>query len=165
MANEGIMIVGKSKSKLGNDLQVIKSDRILEMVARELNLTTSYFLPGRILNSEQWKNCIIRIEWLDNPSSVDFINLNLNLLQKHLLKRLHRLQHWRTNNNSNFHKIIKSNKTNININTNSQHKSQDLYLAVLIVQKRVLYKTMLQVQQSQHIFHHFRVNQILILLH
>ena len=80
MANEGIMIVGKGKSKLGNDLQVIKSDRILEMVARELNLTTSYFLPGRILNSEQWKNCIIRIEWLDNPSSVDFINLNLNIL-------------------------------------------------------------------------------------
>ncbi len=80
MANEGIMIVGKSKSKLGNDLQVIKSDRILEMVARELNLTTSYFLPGRILNSEQWKNCIIRVEWLDDPSSEDFINLNLNLI-------------------------------------------------------------------------------------
>ena len=80
MANEGIMIVGKSKSKLGNDLQVIKSDRILEMVARELNLTTSYFLPGRILNSEQWKNCMIRVEWLDDPISVDFINLNLNLI-------------------------------------------------------------------------------------
>ena len=80
MANEGIMIVGKGKSKLGNDLQVIKSDRILEMVARELNLTTSYFLPGRILNSEQWKNCMIRVEWLDDPISVDFINLNLNLI-------------------------------------------------------------------------------------
>ena len=80
MANEGIMIVGKGKSKLGNDLQVIKSDRILEMVARKLNLTTSYFLPGRILNSEQWNNCIIRVEWLDDPSSVDFINLNLNLI-------------------------------------------------------------------------------------
>ena len=46
MSTEGIFIVGKSKAKLGNDLQIIKSDRILQVVARELNLTTT-FLTAR----------------------------------------------------------------------------------------------------------------------
>lgn len=80
MANEGLMLVGKNKSKLGNDLQVIKSDRILEMVARELNLTTSYYMPGRIINTEQWKNSIIRVEWLDDPNKMDFVDLKLNVI-------------------------------------------------------------------------------------
>ena len=79
MSTEGIFIVGKSKAKLGNDLQIIKSDRILEFVARELNLTTSYFLPGRIINSEQWKNCPVKIEWLSSDNILDEKSFSLNL--------------------------------------------------------------------------------------
>jgi len=79
MSTEGIFIVGKNKAKLGNDLQVIKSDRILEVVARELDLTTSYFLPGRIINSEQWKNCPIKIEWLSPENVMEQKSLNFNL--------------------------------------------------------------------------------------
>ena len=79
MSTEGIFIVGKSKAKLGNDLQIIKSDRILEVVARELNLTTSYYLPGRIINSEQWKNSPVKIEWLSPDNMLDEKSLSLNL--------------------------------------------------------------------------------------
>lgn len=79
MSTEGIFIVGKSKAKLGNDLQIIKSDRILEVVARELNLTTSYYLPGRIINSEQWKNSPVKIEWLSPDNMFDEKSLSINL--------------------------------------------------------------------------------------
>ena len=79
MSTEGIFIVGKSKAKLGNDLQIIKSDRILEVVARELNLTTSYYLPGRIMNSEQWKNSPVKIEWLSPDNILDEKSLSFNL--------------------------------------------------------------------------------------
>jgi capsular exopolysaccharide synthesis family protein len=79
MSTEGIFIVGKNKAKLGNDLQIIKSDRILQIVARELNLTTAYYLPGRIMNSEQWKNCPLKIEWLSTDNSLDEKSLSLNL--------------------------------------------------------------------------------------
>jgi capsular exopolysaccharide synthesis family protein len=79
MSTEGIFIVGKNKAKLGNDLQIIKSDRILEVVARELNLTTSYYLPGRIINSEQWKNSPVKIEWLSPDNILDEKSLSLNL--------------------------------------------------------------------------------------
>ena len=79
MSTEGIFIVGKNKAKLGNDLQIIKSDRILQIVARELNLTTAYYLPGRIMNSEQWKNCPFKIEWLSTDNSLDEKSLSLNL--------------------------------------------------------------------------------------
>jgi capsular exopolysaccharide synthesis family protein len=79
MSTEGIFIVGKNKAKLGNDLQIIKSDRILKTVARELNLTTAYYLPGRIMNSEQWKNCPVRIEWLSTDNMIEEKSLSLNL--------------------------------------------------------------------------------------
>lgn len=79
MSTEGVFIVGKSKAKLGNDLQIIKSNRILKEVARELNLTTTYYLPGRIMNSEQWKNCPVKIEWLSTADELDEKSLSLNL--------------------------------------------------------------------------------------
>ena len=79
MSTEGIFIVGKSKAKLGNDLQIIKSDRILRIVARELNLTTAYYLPGRIMNSEQWKNCPVKIEWLSAANMLEEKSFSVNL--------------------------------------------------------------------------------------
>jgi Mrp family chromosome partitioning ATPase len=79
LSTEGIFLVGKNKAKLGNDLQIIKSDRILKTVARELNLTTAYYLPGRILNSEQWKICPVKIEWLSPDKIFDEKSLSLNL--------------------------------------------------------------------------------------
>ena len=79
LSTEGVFLVGKNKAKLGNDLQIIKSDRILKTVARELNLTTAYYLPGRILNSEQWKICPLKIEWLSPDNMFDEKSLSLNL--------------------------------------------------------------------------------------
>lgn len=79
MSTEGIFIVGKNRAKLGNDLQTIKSDRILRTVAQELNLTTSYYLPGRIMNKELWKNCPVKIEWLSPDGMLDEKSLSLNL--------------------------------------------------------------------------------------
>ncbi len=79
LSTEGIFFAGKNKAKLGNDLEILKSDRILKLVARELNLTTSYYSPGRILNSELWPIVPIKIEWLNTDDKFDEKSLSLNL--------------------------------------------------------------------------------------
>lgn len=80
MSSDGIFIVGKSKSKLDNDLEIIKSDRILEVVANELNMSTTYFLPGRVIDTELWKNSPIEIEWLSPADSQDELAAKLTII-------------------------------------------------------------------------------------
>jgi len=79
LSTEGIFFAGKNKAKLGNDLEILKSDRILKAVARKLNLTTSYYSPGRILNSELWNIIPLEIEWLSSDDMFEEKSLSLNL--------------------------------------------------------------------------------------
>lgn len=79
MSSDGIFIVGKSKSKLDNDLEIIKSDRILEVVATELNMSTTYYLPGRVIDSELWKTSPIEIIWQNPQDSQDDFTTKLTV--------------------------------------------------------------------------------------
>jgi capsular exopolysaccharide synthesis family protein len=133
MSTEGIFIVGKSKAKLGNDLQIIKSERILGTVARELNLTTAYFLPGRIMNSEQWKNSPVKIEWLVPANSIEEKSLSLNLT---ITKKGFKIEEL-GNKEMIFDKKYVINNTPFKIKLNTR-KLADFYNKKYIIQKSTL---------------------------
>ncbi len=54
---------------MDNEIEVLKSHRLLERVANNLNLGTTYFLVGNIKTSELWKDKPIKIIWIDNKDS------------------------------------------------------------------------------------------------
>ena len=58
-----------SKVNLDNEIEVLKSHRLLERVANNLNLGTTYFLVGNIKTSELWEDKPIKIIWIDNKDS------------------------------------------------------------------------------------------------
>ena len=63
-------LFSNSKVNLDNEIEVIKSHRLLELVARNLNLGTSYYSVGNIKTSELWKNKPFRVIWLDVKDSI-----------------------------------------------------------------------------------------------
>lgn len=63
-------LFSNSKVNLDNEIEVIKSHRLLELVARNLNLGTTYYSVGNIKISELWKNKPFRVIWLDVKDSI-----------------------------------------------------------------------------------------------
>ena len=63
-------LFSNSKVNIDNEIEVIKSHRILELVALNLNLNTTYFSEGNIVSSELWKNKPFKVIWLDPKESV-----------------------------------------------------------------------------------------------
>ena len=64
-------LFSNSKVNLDNEIEVLKSHRLLELVATDLKLETSYFTIGNIKTSELWKKRPFKVIWLD---SIDSIN-------------------------------------------------------------------------------------------
>ncbi len=64
-------LFSNSKVNLDNEMEVLKSHRLLELVAKNLNLGTSYYTVGNIKTTELWKNKPFKVIWLD---SKDIIN-------------------------------------------------------------------------------------------
>ncbi len=64
-------IFGKSKVNLDNEIEVLKSFRLLEQVCKSLNLNNQYYNVGYLNNIEIWKNRPFTIEWLDNSIEMD----------------------------------------------------------------------------------------------
>jgi capsular exopolysaccharide synthesis family protein len=52
-------------------MEVLKSHRLLELVAKNLNLETSYYTVGNIMTSELWKNKPLKVIWLDAKDSIN----------------------------------------------------------------------------------------------
>jgi capsular exopolysaccharide synthesis family protein len=70
-------LLSGNKVNLDNEIGVIKSQRLLSRVAIALNLTTTYYFDGKIINSELWGNCPFKVIWLNtqdtiNPKKVEF---------------------------------------------------------------------------------------------
>jgi capsular exopolysaccharide synthesis family protein len=63
-------LFSNSKINIENEIEVIKSHRLLELVALNLNLNTTYFSKGNIVSSELWKNKPFKVIWLDPKESV-----------------------------------------------------------------------------------------------
>lgn len=71
LPNSPVALFGKNKVNLDNEIEVLKSYRILEQVCRALNLNNQYYNVGYLNNIEIWKNRPFTIEWLDRSLKMD----------------------------------------------------------------------------------------------
>ena len=58
------------KAKLFNEIEVLKSKRLLRRVALALDLTTTYYFDEKISSSELWRNCPFKVIWLNPQDSI-----------------------------------------------------------------------------------------------
>jgi uncharacterized protein involved in exopolysaccharide biosynthesis len=69
LPNQGISIFGDKSINLENQIELIKSSRIIDQVVDKLNLTTEIFSEGKIKKVEQWQNSPFQVIWaLPNDS-------------------------------------------------------------------------------------------------
>ena len=66
LPDAGISIFGKTKINLDNEIQVLKSSRMMQKVVDSLGLTTRYSSVGYFTDFELWQNKPISIQWLEN---------------------------------------------------------------------------------------------------
>ena len=69
--SNGVTFLPKSKINLDNEIEILKSYRILEKVCKNLNLDTRYFRVGYFNKFELWKNKPFTIEWLQPASQIE----------------------------------------------------------------------------------------------
>lgn len=58
-------LFSNSKVNMDNEIEVLKSNRILEQVATNLDLATSYYSKGNVISAELWKAKPFKVTWLD----------------------------------------------------------------------------------------------------
>ena len=61
--SEGISIFGTPKTSLENEIEIIKSSRILGSVVESLNLNTEIYSVGKIKSIELWNNAPFKVIW------------------------------------------------------------------------------------------------------
>jgi capsular exopolysaccharide synthesis family protein len=71
LPNSPLALFGKNKVNLDNEIEVLKSYRILEQVCKSLNLNNQYYNVGYLNNVEIWKNRPFTIDWLDTSLKMD----------------------------------------------------------------------------------------------
>lgn len=71
LPNTASALFAKNKVNLDNEIEVIKSYRLMEQVCKSLNLNNQYYNVGYLNNVEIWKNRPFTIEWLDNSAEFD----------------------------------------------------------------------------------------------
>lgn len=71
----GFSGIGKTKVNLDNQIEVIKSHRLVEQVAKSLDLTTQYYSIGYFNNVEIWKNRPFAVTWLATPLTMQNKNI------------------------------------------------------------------------------------------
>ena len=64
-------LFSNSKVNLDNEMEVLKSHRLLELVSKNLNLCTSYYSVGNIKTTELWKNKPFKVIWLDSKDNIN----------------------------------------------------------------------------------------------
>ena len=82
MPSDGISLFSKSKLNLENEVEVIKSHRIMEKVVQKLNLTTAYTQTGYVKSSELWANRPFDVEWIGDPTTIEASNVQLTIQLK-----------------------------------------------------------------------------------
>lgn len=71
LPSDALGFLSKSKVNLENEIEVIKSKKLLEPVVEDLNLNTKYFHQGKFINNELW-NIPIIIKVLENKNLQSF---------------------------------------------------------------------------------------------
>jgi len=79
LPGSGVTGFGKSKVNLENQIEVLKSHRLLEQVAKSLNLSTQYYSTGYFNNVEIWKKRPFTITWLDSPLAMEAKNVSFEI--------------------------------------------------------------------------------------
>lgn len=67
---EGISIFGATKANLENEIEIIKSSRILGAVVDSLNLNTEIYSVGKIKSLELWKKAPFEVTWAIEKDSL-----------------------------------------------------------------------------------------------
>lgn len=75
----GLSGLGKTKVNLDNQVEVLKSHRLVEQVVRSLDLTTQYYSIGYFNNVEIWKNRPFAITWLDSTLNMEDKNISFEI--------------------------------------------------------------------------------------
>jgi capsular exopolysaccharide synthesis family protein len=75
--NITVQTFSASRINYNDEIEAFTSYRIVEKVVNELNLTTSYYSPGRLVKKELWKNNPITIIWLSPSSSLESFSKSL----------------------------------------------------------------------------------------
>lgn len=70
MPNEGVSIFSPSKINLENQIENIKSSRIIGSVVDSLNLTTEIYSVGRLKSYELWNDAPIKVIWAVEKDSL-----------------------------------------------------------------------------------------------
>lgn len=68
-----------SKVNLDNEMEVLRSHRLLERVVTDLNLTTSYYVLGNIISSELWGDKPFNLIWLATKDSMAGSSFEFNI--------------------------------------------------------------------------------------
>ena len=79
MPSDGISIFGRSKTNISNELEVLKSYRILGIVVDELDLMDSYYVPGRFIKTEVWETSPIKIVWHGDAEKIKNLSVNFTI--------------------------------------------------------------------------------------
>lgn len=79
MPSDGISIFGRAKTNISNELEVLKSYRILGIVVEELDLMNSYYVPGRFIKTEVWETSPLKIVWHGDPDKIKNLSTNFTI--------------------------------------------------------------------------------------
>ena len=77
--NEGISIFGNKSVNLENQIEIMKSSRIIGEVIEKLNLTTEIFSDGNIKQTEMWKERPFQVIWSIPKDSLNNLATSLNI--------------------------------------------------------------------------------------
>ncbi|WP_293892583.1 polysaccharide biosynthesis tyrosine autokinase [Flavobacterium sp.] len=75
----GLASYSKTKVNLDNQIEILKSNRLLTQVTKNLSLNTQYFNVGYLNNIEIWKNRPFNIEWLGSSLDMDKKSFTLEI--------------------------------------------------------------------------------------
>jgi capsular exopolysaccharide synthesis family protein len=79
LPTSGVSGFGRSKINLDNQIEVLKSHRLLEQVAKSLELTTQYYTIGYFNNVEIWKNRPFAVTWLGTSLAMENKNISFEI--------------------------------------------------------------------------------------
>jgi tyrosine-protein kinase Etk/Wzc len=83
LPSAGLSLFSRSKVNLDNQIEVLKSYRLLEQVTKSLNLNTQYYKVSYFNNLELWKNRPFNVEWLTSSVASENKTLAIEIeLQK-----------------------------------------------------------------------------------
>lgn len=73
----GASVLSLQQNSLQNQIETLKSKRLVEKVIDELDLNISYFIEGKVIAVEVYKNTPIKIEFISPEEVVHQSNLNI----------------------------------------------------------------------------------------